>query len=559
MTMAEAVKEDLVFLPLGGLGEIGMNAGLYGFGPPKNRRWLLVDCGVSFAGDDLPGVDLILPDLRYLEERRDKLEAIIITHAHEDHIGALMELWPRLKAPVYATRFAADLLDVRRFHEPGAKPVPVQVISPGQRISAGPFDVEFINVAHSIPESMALAIRTSLGTVLHTGDWKIDETPFLGPPTDEARLRAIGEEGVLALVCDSTNVVRDGVSPSESDVAASLKEIIAESKYRVAVTTFASNVARLRAVAEAAHACGREVVAVGRAMDRVIQVSRELGYLDGLPEFHGSDAYGYLPREKVVALLTGSQGEPRAALARVATDNHPDIALSAGDRVILSARTIPGNEKAIGRIVNGLIRQGIDVITDRDRLIHVSGHPRRGEMERMYAWIRPSISVPAHGEAMHLELHRRLAKAAGVPFPTKIENGEMMRLAPGDPEVVDQVAAGRLYKDGSVVIDGADPAIPERRRLSFGGVVSVGVAVDGRGDVLGDVALAVTGLPQRTREGRSFEDLVEEAVFAVLDNLPRQKRRDPDLVENAIERSVRGAVAAAWGKKPTCHVQVIVI
>lgn len=559
MTMAEAVKEDLVFLPLGGLGEIGMNAGLYGFGPPKNRRWLLVDCGVSFAGDDLPGVDLILPDLRFLEERRDRLEGIIITHAHEDHIGALMELWPRLKAPVYATRFASDLLDVRRFHEPGAQPVPIQVVAPGQRITAGPFDVEFINVAHSIPESMALAIRTPLGTVVHTGDWKIDETPFLGPPTDEARLRAIGEEGVLALVCDSTNVVRDGVSPSESDVAASLKEIIAESKYRVAVTTFASNVARLRAVAEAAHACGREVVAVGRAMDRVIQVSRELGLLDGLPEFRGSDAYGYLPREKVVALLTGSQGEPRAALARVATDNHPDIALSAGDRVILSARTIPGNEKAIGRIVNGLIHQGIEVITDRDRLVHVSGHPRRGEMERMYSWVRPRISVPAHGELMHLELHRRLAKDAGVPFPTKIENGEMLRLAPGDPEVIDQVAAGRLYKDGSVVIDGADPAIPERRRLSFAGLVSVGIAIDGRGDVVGDVALAVTGLPQKTRDGRSFEDVVEEAVFSVLDTLPRQKRRDPDLVENAIERSVRGTVAAAWGKKPTCHVQIIVI
>ena len=557
--MAEAVKEDLVFLPLGGLGEIGMNAGLYGYGPPKNRRWLLVDCGVSFAGDDLPGVDLILPDLRWLEARRDRLDGIIITHAHEDHIGALMELWPRLKAPVHATRFAADLLDIRRFHEPGAQAIPMTVVEQGQRLTIGSFDVEFISVAHSIPEACALAIRTPLGTVLHTGDWKIDETPFLGRPTDEARLRAIGDEGVLAIVCDSTNVVRDGVSPSESDVAASLKEIIAESKHRVAVTTFASNVARLRAVAEAAFACGREVVAIGRAMDRVIAVSRELGYLDGLPPFRGSEAYGYLPRDKVVALLTGSQGEPRAALARVATDNHPDIALSAGDRVILSSRTIPGNEKAIGRIVNGLVHQGIEVITDRDKLVHVSGHPRRGEMERMYSWVRPKISVPAHGEALHLEEHRKLARGAGVPFPMKIENGEMLRLAPGEPEVVDVVAAGRLYKDGTVLVDASDPAIPERRRLSFGGVISVGIAIDPRGEPVGDVALAVTGIPQKTREGRSFEDVIEEAVFSVLDGLSKQKRRDPDLVENAVERAVRSAVASHWGKKPTCHVQIITI
>ncbi len=557
--MAQAANEDFVFLPLGGLGEIGMNAGLYGYGPAKSRRWLLVDCGVSFAGDDLPGVDLILPDLRFLESKRDKLDGIIITHAHEDHIGALMELWPRLKAPVYATRFAADLLEVRRFQEPGAHKIPMNVVEQGQRLNIGAFDVEFIAVAHSIPEATALAIRTPLGTVVHTGDWKIDETPVLGRPTDEARLRAIGDEGVLAIVCDSTNVIREGISPSETEVAQSLGEIIAESKHRVAVTTFASNVARLRAVALAAYANGREVVAVGRAMDRVIQVSRELGFLDGLPEFRGSDAYGYLPRDKVVALLTGSQGEPRAALARVATDNHPDIALSPGDRVILSSRTIPGNEKAIGRIVNGLVHQGIEVITDRDRLVHVSGHPRRGEMERMYSWVRPKISVPAHGEALHLEEHRKLARRIGVPFPVKIENGEMLRLAPGDPEVIETVSSGRLYKDGNVVVDAADQAIPERRRLSFAGVISVGLAIDSRGEVLGDVALAVTGLPQVSREGRSFEDIVEEAVFAVIDGLPKQKRRDPDMLENAIERAVRGTVSQAWGKKPTCHVQVITI
>jgi ribonuclease J len=551
--------EELVFVPLGGLGEIGMNAGLYGYGPAKSRRWILIDCGVSFAGDDLPGVDLIMPNLAFIERERDRLEGIIITHAHEDHIGALIELWPRLKVPVFATKFAADLLDVRRFHEPGAIKFPIDVVSAGSRRQLGPFDIEFIPVAHSIPESMALAIRTPLGTVVHTGDWKIDRTPFVGMPTDEDRLAEIGEEGVLALVCDSTNVLRDGVSPSESDVAASLKDIIAKAENRVAVTTFASNVARIRAVAEAAAACGREVVAVGRAMDRVIGVAKECGYLDGLPDFRSPESYGYIPRDKVVLLLTGSQGEPRAALARIAEDNHPAIALSPGDLVVLSSRTIPGNDKAVGRIVNSLVSQGLKVMTDRDGLVHVSGHPRRGELETMYRLIKPRIAVPAHGEALHLEEHRRFARDQGVPFPVKITDGQMLRLAPGEPDVIDTVEAGRLFKDGNLLIDQNEPAVPERRKLSFAGVVSIAIAVDRSGNTIGDVALAVAGLPQRSRDKRLFEDIVEEAIFATLDHLPKARRRDPDLVENAVERAVRAAVGNAWGKKPVCHVQVIVV
>jgi ribonuclease J len=340
--------DELVFIPLGGVGEIGMNAYLYGFGPKQKRKWLMVDCGVSFAGDDLPGIDLIIPEVRFLEERRGDLVGIIITHAHEDHIGALIDLWPRLKAPVYATQFAADLLNVRRMQEQGAPKIPITVVDRGTRLKLGPFDVEFVAVAHSIPESTALAIRTPAGTVLHTGDWKIDPSPGVSWTTDEKRLAEIGDEGVLALVCDSTNVIRGGESPSEKDVAATLIDLVATAKGRVAVTTFASNVARIRAVAEAAQANGRQVVAIGRAMDRVIQVATELGYLDGLPPFRGSDAYGYLPRDKVVALLTGSQGEPRAALARVAEDQHPDVALAPGDRVILSSRTIPGQREGGG-------------------------------------------------------------------------------------------------------------------------------------------------------------------------------------------------------------------
>ncbi len=551
--------DELVFVPLGGVGEIGMNASLYGFGPKDKRRWLLVDCGVSFAGDDLPGVDLIIPDIRFLEERRKDLEAIIITHAHEDHIGALIELWPKLRVPVYATQFAVDLLNVRRMQEPGAAKVPMTVVDRGTRLNLGPFDVEFIAMAHSIPESTALAIRTPAGTVLHSGDWKIDPTPGVGWATDEKRLAEIGDEGVLALVCDSTNVIRDGVSPSEADVAATLKDLVASAPGRVAVTTFASNVARMRAVCEAALANGREVVAIGRAMDRVLQVATELGYMDGLPPVRGSDAYGYLPRNKVVALLTGSQGEPRAALARVAEDQHPDVALAPGDRVILSSRTIPGNEKAIGRIINNLIRQGVEVITDRTQLVHVSGHPRRGELTRMYGWIRPQVALPVHGEALHLHEHALLARSLGVPHVLEGGDGDMILFGPGRPGVVDQIHFGRVFKDGNLFVNASDSTVGERRRLSFAGLVSIAVVLDGKGEIIGDPAFEITGLPQTSRDGKPFEDIVEDAVINVLEGLSRQRRRDTDLVENAIDRAVRSAVNEAWGKKPTCHVHVLVV
>ena len=553
-------KEDFVFCALGGLGEIGMNAALYGFGPPAKREWILVDCGISFAGDEVPGVDLVLPDLSFIEGQRNRLKAVIITHAHEDHIGALMELWPRLGEPtVYATQFAAGLFDIRRQNNSGGKKVPVKIMKPGDHLALGSFDVEVIAVAHSIPESTALAIRTPLGTVLHTGDWKIDVTPYVGWATDEARLRELGREGVLAMVCDSTNVMREGISPSESIVAQTLAEIIGESKGRVAVTTFASNVARIRAVAEAAKITGREVIAVGRAMDRVIQVATECGYLEGLPEFRTSETYGYLPRDKVVALLTGSQGEPRAALARIAEDQHPAVTLSPGDKVILSSRTIPGNEREVGRIVNSLVQQGVEVITDRTALVHVSGHPRRGELEQMYGWVKPRLAIPAHGEALHLHEHKKLALSLGVPQVLTPKNGDLVRFAPDKPAIIDQLAHGRIYKDGEILVPSSDPAISERRKLSFGGVVSISIAMTQQGELTGEPAFAVTGIPQLTRNGRLFEDIIEEAAFAVIENLPRAKRRDADFVENAVERAVRAAVNEQWGKKPICHVQIVMV
>jgi len=334
--MTTESADELIFLPLGGLGEIGMNAALYGFGPPRRRKWILVDCGLSFAGPDTPGVDLIMPDLSFIEKLRHDLLAMIVTHAHEDHVGAIAELWSRLRCPVYATQFAADLLETRRLKEEGAPEVELRIFAPGDELRLGPFAIEPVRMAHSIPESVALAIRTSLGLVVHSGDWKIDPTPVAGWSTDEARLREIGDEGVLALISDSTNILRAGESPSETQVGAELGKIIAEARGRVVVTTFASNVARMRSVAEAAAAAGRVVVVVGRAMDRVTQVARQNGYLDGLPDFLPADAYANLPREKIVLLATGSQGEPRGAMARIAEEEHPGLKLAKGDTVFVT-------------------------------------------------------------------------------------------------------------------------------------------------------------------------------------------------------------------------------
>ena len=551
-------QDELVFVPLGGVGEIGMNAGLYGIGPEKQRKWIMVDCGMGFAGEEgLPGVDLMFPDLTFIEERRKDLLGIFITHAHEDHIGAISELWPRLKAPVYATRFAKQLLETRRLSEPGAPKVDLREIKPGRRVTVGPFELEFVPVAHSIPESNAVAIRTEHGLVLHTGDWKLDDTPVAGASTSPDAFTKLGDEGILALICDSTNVLREGRSPSEAEVSATLRKLIENAPHRVAVTTFASNVARIRAVAEAAQACGRQVIAVGRAMDRVIDVARECGYLDGLPDFRGAESYGHIPRDKVVCLLTGSQGEPRAAMSRVSRDDHPAISLTAGDRVIFSSRAIPGNERDVGAIINDLIEDGIEVITDRTELVHVSGHPRREEMVSMYGWTRPKAVVPVHGEALHLDEHARFARSQGVEAVVKARNGAVVRLAPGKPEVVEHVRAGRLYKDGNVLIDSKDRAIPERRKLAQTGIVSVALAIDERGEMAGEPAVDIMGLPNRGRDGEPLLDTVVDTVNRTINGLSRGKMKDSEAVEIAVDRAVRSAVNEAWGKKPACHVQVV--
>ena len=555
------IGDDLVFVALGGLGEVGMNCYLYGWGSPGNRRWMMVDLGITFPeGEDDPGVDVILPDLRFIEANVRQLAGLVLTHAHEDHIGAVIELWPRLGGvSVYATPFTAALLKAKLSEYGGRLKIPIVEIQMGARFDVGPFACELVTMAHSIPEPSGLAIRTPAGLVFHTGDWKLDRTPLIGQPSDDARVEALGKEGVLALVCDSTNAFRDGRSPSERDVAASIARIIKGAKRRVLVTAFSSNVARIRAVADAARASGRQLVVAGRALHRVIQVAIDTGYLPQGFRWHDQNQFSHISPAETVALVTGSQGEPNAALNRVAAGEHPHIQVGPGDMVIFSSRTIPGNEKAIGRIQNALVRRGCEVITDGEALVHVTGHPRRDELAQMYAWVRPQIAVPMHGEVRHLKEHARIARAAGVAQVLTPVNGEVVLLGPGQAAIIDEAPVGRIFRDGRLLIPAEGGPVRERRKLAVVGVVAVALVLGRRGEVVADPQVMLDGVPAEDAKGGSMEDIVLDAIDGTLDSLPRERRRDPELVREAVRRSVRSAVDQAWGKKPIAKVLVTVV
>ncbi|MCO6186090.1 ribonuclease J [Rhizobium sp. L1K21] len=547
-------KNELVFLPLGGVGEIGMNLGLYGYGPAKNREWIMVDCGVTFPGPDLPGVDLVLPDIRFLAEERKNLKGIVITHAHEDHYGALAELWPALNVPVYASPFTAGMLEAKRDYERSRAEVPVQIFNAGDVIELGPFTIEAVAVNHSIPEPMALHIRTPLGNLVHTGDWKIDLEPSLGPLTDANRLKSIGDGGVLALMCDSTNAMRDGVSPSEKEVSASLEKIIESAEGRVAITTFSSNVGRIRSIAEAAERAGRDVLLLGSSMRRVTDVARDCGLMEGIKPFIAEDEYGYIPRDKVVVILTGSQGESRAALAKLSRDEMRHVALAAGDTVVFSSRTIPGNEKPIQDIRNGLVEQGVKVLTDDDALVHVSGHPRKSELKQMYEWVRPKILVPVHGEAAHLDAHANWARLNGIETVQQVRNGQILRLAPGPAAILDEAPHGRIYKDGKLIGDYDDVGIGERRKLSYVGHVAVNVLLDGRYEFFQDPDVISHGLPAFDDEGEDMDEAIFDAVIGAVESIPRARRKDLSMLQEAVRRAVRSTLNEIWGKKPVVSV-----
>jgi ribonuclease J len=545
-------------MALGGVGEIGMNCYLYGLGPPDARQWLMIDLGITFPeGENDPGIDVILPDLRFIEAERSSLAGLVLTHAHEDHLGAVIELWPRLRVPIYATRFTAAMLKSKLAEFGRMIELPMNEVPLEGRFRVGPFDLELITVAHSIPESNAVAIRTPLGVVLHTGDWKLEASPMLGRPIQPDRLMQLGAEGVSAMVCDSTNALREGRSPSELDVAKSLAAIIRGARRRVAVTIFASNVARIRAIADAARAAGRHLVVAGRAMHRIINVAMETGYLPADFRYHDQQHFSYLEPHEVVVLCTGSQGEARAALARIADDQHPEIGLDEGDIVIFSSRTIPGNERAVGRMQNKLVDLGCDIITDSDALVHVTGHPRREELKEMYGWVKPRVAIPMHGEARHLAEHAKLAEAAGVPEVLDVRNGDIVRLAPGPAEIIDEAPVGRLFRDGELLVPSEEGPVRERRSLAYAGAVFVALARSGRGEISADAEIALDGVPAADAEGRPMIDVVRAAVEGTIASIPRERRRDGELVREAVRRAVRSAVEDVWGKRPVAKVLLV--
>ncbi len=541
--------EDLVLLPLGGTGEIGMNCYCYGVGPANTRDWLMVDLGVKFGDENDPGIDVIMPDVGFITKNRKRFHGLVVTHAHEDHIGAICHLWPQLQCEVHCTSFAAELLKLKLIEHGLDEDVPIITHKPGSKFSLGPFKLEFVPVTHSIPESCALFIDSGRGNVLHSGDWKIDPTPQMGHNIAEKRFRELGDKGVDALVCDSTNVLREGLSPSEKDVAATLEDIIKHAKGRVAVTTFASHVERISCAVRAARAAGREVVIAGRAMRNTIEAARKCGYLKDAGAFLDIEEFGYLPNDRVLLLCTGSQGESRAAIARIAEDSHPQIALDKGDLVIFSARTIPGNEKEVGAVINNLAKLDIDVITPDDAMVHSSGHPRQGELKQMYEWVRPKILVPMHGEPRHLRAHVNFAKACGISETLMLEDLKIARLKPGMAEIIDEAPGGRLHLDGKLIVDSEDGPARQRRKLSFAGIIFVSVLMNEKGD-LQDLALEADGLPAALPE--ELEERAEEAFTA----MPRARRKDNGNVQEAVRTALRRFCDEAWGKKPICKVVV---
>jgi ribonuclease J len=557
--MKKSKSDELVFLPLGGSNEIGMNFNLYGFGPAHDRKWIVVDLGVTFGDQTTPGVEIILPDPSYIEPYAKDIIGIVLTHAHEDHLGAVHWLWPRLKAPVYATPFTAFLLREKLRDADLLGEVSITEVPLGGKFTLGPFDLELITLTHSIPEPNGLAIKTPLGTILHTGDWKIDPEPQLGAPTDEAAIRRLGDEGVLAMVCDSTNVFVEGSAGSEADVREALGNLIKSLSGKIAVACFASNVARMDTVIRAAQACGRKVCLAGRSMHRMAAAARSVGLLEGLEPFINDDQAKHLPENEVLFLCTGSQGEARAALSRIADGSHPHVKLGSGDHVVFSSRVIPGNEIPIRNLQNKLADRGVRLHTERDTPgIHVSGHPCRDELRQMYAWVRPQIAVPTHGERRHLIEHAAFAKDLQVPHAISPRNGDVVRLAPGKPEIIDEVPAGRLYVDGGVVTPENGDALRERRHAAFNGMLVVSVVLDGRNQIVSGPQVRGIGLAGDAEYSLddALDDLAEEAETAYK-KLQGDVREQDEAIESALSRAVKKAAFRIWERKPVVETTVL--
>ena len=538
--------EELLFCALGGSGEIGMNVNLYG----TQGQWLMVDLGLTFADPDYPGIDLILPDLEFIEQQRDKLAGIVLTHGHEDHIGAIPYLAADLKTPLYATPFTAGLIAEKLEEEGLTGQVKLNVIARDASFDIGPFKLTYVALAHSIPEGNGLLIETPHGKIFHTGDWKIDETPVMGEPSSHEALEHVGDQGILALVCDSTNVFQDSPSGSEAGVHEGLRNEVAKARARVVVTTFASNAARLQTIGRVATETGRKVCMAGRSLDRIVRVAKSTGYLLDFPEIISFDEAMCLPRKEVLIMATGGQGEQRAALGRIALCNH-DIKLTEGDTVIFSSKIIPGNEAAIGRIMNALSDMGVIIVTDRQAHVHVSGHPGRPELAQMYDWIRPEIIVPVHGEPRHMAEQARFALSHGVPKAALQKNGDLIRLAPNGPQKLTEVRVGRLVLDGDVILPANGTTITERRRLGFSGLITVSVPVAANGELGGKPIVRPFGVPIEEDRDDFIADAVDSAERAFSAGTPEDKLRE------AVRLAVRRCATAWTGKKPLVDVTLV--
>ncbi|MBT07565.1 MAG: hypothetical protein CMM32_11765 [Rhodospirillaceae bacterium] len=545
------IEKELLFLPLGGAEEIGMNLNLYGF----EEKWLMVDLGVAFGEDRLPGIDTIMPDPQFIVDRRKDLLGLVLTHGHEDHLGAIKYLWPQLRCPIYATPFTAELLHSKLSETNFRNEVGITKVSLGERFSVGPFDLEFISTTHSIPEPNAIALRTALGTVVHTGDFKIDRQPLIGKTFDSGTLSRIGDEGVLAVVCDSTNVFEEKESGSESLLGDTFDKIIGETEGIVGVTTFASNVARIKTIVEAAIRNDRHAVLIGRSLIRTIQVARKAGYLSELPDFISEKDVSFLPRDKVLLICTGSQGEPRGALSRISYGQNRNINLKSGDTIIFSSKIIPGNEKMIGRLQNRLSVLGVDVVTERDALVHVSGHPSKIELAEMYALTRPKIAIPVHGERRHIAEHAKLAKKLQIPLAIQVNNGSLVHLAPGKARVIDEVESGRLALNGSQVVPVDSTLIKERKKLMHGGLIGLTLLLGSKGDLKKSPNFISRGVFNDTNENvaKDLSVVVENS----LKEFPEEIMGSDNLLAKEIKKVLRRVIKNNWEIKPEIVVEIM--
>jgi ribonuclease J len=549
--------QELVYCSLGGAGEIGMNLNLFGYGKPGEYKWIIVDIGVTFSDDNIPGIEVILPNPEFIANQKENLLGIVLTHAHEDHVGAIAHLWPMLECPIYATPFTAAIVR-EKFKE---KKINIgshlKIVKLGGNVKLGAFDIDYVTLTHSILEPNGLAITTPEGVVLHTADWKIDEDPLIGEKTDVKKLTELGKKGVLAMVCDSTNIFNLGSSGSESLVRTGLLTVLEKMKNRIVITSFASNVARMETVFKVAEKIGRHICLVGRSMNRIYELARQCNYLQDIKVPIDVRDSKKMPKNKMVFLCTGSQGEQRAALARIANGTHPDLHLEKDDNVIFSSRIIPGNEKRLYKIFNDFSKSEINVLSEENSMIHVSGHPAREDLKKMYNWVKPKILIPVHGEQRHMAEHINFAKEMGIKFPIKVSNGEIIRLAPGEPQVVDKVTSGRVYLDGKVLIDNDSPVLKERRNMAANGYMEITVLISKNGQIKNNPIITLKGIPFIEEDASEIEYDLEDVVMDTCKSFNLNNSKQEKNLIDTLKGNCRKLINDKSGKKPFVNINLV--